>query len=272
MNFTIFGSHGFIGRNLSLYLENQGHNVWLPSRSAEETLGKDLGHVFYTIGLTGDFRLRPFETVEAHVSKLAKLITSARFDSWLYLSSTRVYSGLPVDEMVKEDIPLTVLPGLDGVYNISKLMGEALCLSLTKENIRIVRLSNVYGYGQSKHTFLASLIDELLHKGKAVIHESPESEKDYVALNDVIPLLYKIALFGQEQIYNIASGKTLTHYDLTKKLTLLTGCSIEFEDHAPCRRFPLIDISRIKNEFGFTPSDFDNNLHTLISESRLSIK
>ena len=173
MKFTIFGGGGFIGRNLSRHLEDRGHKVWIPRRAAEETRGQDLGHVIYAIGLTGDFRLRPFDTVEAHVCKLAELLMAVRVDSWLYLSSTRVYSGSPLQEVAREDIALNVTPGLDGVYNISKLMGEALCLSLPNKNIRVVRLSNVYGYGQSKHTFLASIIDELVHTGKVVIHEAP---------------------------------------------------------------------------------------------------
>jgi len=267
MKFTIFGRGGFIGRNLSRYLEGRGHKVWIPSRAAEETRGQDLGHVIYAIGLTGDFRSRPFDTVEAHVCKLADLLISARFDSWLYLSSTRIYSGLPLNEVAREDMVLTVLPGLDGVYNISKLMGEALCLSLPNKNIRVVRLSNVYGYGQSKHTFLASIINELVHTGKAVIREAPESKKDYIALTDVLPLLEAIALSGRERIYNLASGKAVTHAELANKLIQLIECAIQFEEQAPCRRFPLIDISRIQNEFDFVASGIDSNLPMLIATS-----
>jgi len=33
----------------------------------------DPGHVIYCIGLTADFRQKPFETIEAHVSKLAEV-------------------------------------------------------------------------------------------------------------------------------------------------------------------------------------------------------
>lgn len=265
MKFTILGGGGFIGRNLSRYLEGRGHNVWIPSRAAWETRGQDLGHVIYAIGLTGNFRSQPFDTVEAHICKLANLLMSARFDSWLYLSSTRIYGGLPLNEVAREDTALIVSPDLDGVYNISKLMGEAICLSLPNKNIRVVRLSNVYGCGQSKHTFLASIVDDLVHTGKAVIREAPESEKDYIALTDVLPLLEAIALSGREQIYNVASGKAVTHAELANKLIKLTGHIIQFEEKAPCRRFPLIDISRIQNEFDFVASGIDDNLPALIA-------
>jgi nucleoside-diphosphate-sugar epimerase len=265
MKFTIFGRGGFIGRNLSRYLEGRGHKVWIPSRAAEETRGQDLGHVIYAIGLTGDFRSRPFDTVEAHVCKLLDLLMFSRFDSWLYLSSTRIYGGLPLTEVAREDTVLNVSPNLDGVYNISKLMGEALCLALPNKNIRVVRLANVYGSGQSKHTFLASIVDELVQTGKAVIREAPESEKDYIALTDVLPLLEAIALSGRERLYNVASGKAVTHAEFANKLIQLTGRSIQFEENAPCRRFPLIDISRIQIEFDFVASGIDDNLPALIA-------
>jgi len=267
MKFTIFGGDGFIGRNLSRYLEGRGHKVWVPSRTAEETHGQYLGHVIYAIGLTGDFRSRPFETVEAHVCKLADLLMCSKFDSWLYLSSTRVYSGFPLNKAGEEDRGLTVFPSLDGVYNISKLMGEALCLSLSNQNIRIVRLSNVYGYGQSKHTFLGSIINELLVVGKVVIRESPESEKDYIAITDVLPILEKTALSGKKRIYNLASGKAVTHAQLASKLVELTGCEISFEEKAPCRKFPSINISRIQHEFDFVASGFEQGLEILIKKT-----
>ena len=272
MNFTIFGEEGFIGRNLVRHLQAQGHTVLQPGRSGEKVAGKELGHVIYAIGLTADFRTRPFDTVEAHVCKLAKLLTDTRFASWLYLSSTRVYGGLSPDDIASESKPLPVFPDLDGIYNISKLMGESLCLTHPNEKVRVVRLSNVCGYGQ-EHNFLASLVKELMHSGKAVIQEAPESAKDYITLSDVLLLLEKIALLGRERIYNLASGKLVTHNELAEQLTALTGGAIQFAENAPRRRFPLIDTSRIKNEFGFIATglyDFLPELLVVNNPSQIS--
>lgn len=260
MNFTIFGGEGFIGRNLARYLQAQGHTVSLPGR-AEEVTGRELGHVIYAIGLTADFRTRLFDTVEAHVCKLARLLFTTRFDSWLYLSSTRVYGGLPFDEVASEHKSLPVSPGLGGVYDISKLLGESLCIAHPLDTVRVIRLANVCGCGQ-RGDFMASLIDELMHSGKVVIREASESAKDYITLNDVLPLLEKIALFGRERVYNLASGVSVTHGELAARLTELTGGTIQFAENAPCRRFPAIDISRIKNEFDFVASD----IHDLLPE------
>ena len=63
---TILGSSGFVGSNLKNKLVSVGINTYTPHRS-EELSGKNLGHVIYCIGLTADFRTKPFETIEAHV-------------------------------------------------------------------------------------------------------------------------------------------------------------------------------------------------------------
>ena len=49
--------------------------------------------MIYAIGVTADFRTRPFETMEAHVSVLCEILRDARLDSLTYLSSTRLYGG-----------------------------------------------------------------------------------------------------------------------------------------------------------------------------------
>ena len=135
MRFTIFGGRGFLGAAIARYLQEKGYDVYLPSRADSfDNLKSELGHVIYCIGLTGDFRDKPFETVEAHVCKLANLLKSSNFDSWLYLSSTRIYSG--INNIAKESARLPVFPDSDGIYDISKLLGESLCLSLKNEKIK----------------------------------------------------------------------------------------------------------------------------------------
>jgi nucleoside-diphosphate-sugar epimerase len=272
MKFTVLGGSGFIGRNLVEHLKKNGHDVSAPSLSNEESIRDNLGHVIYCIGLTGDFRGKLFETIEAHISLLANLIKRCEFDSWLYLSSTRIYRLLNKDAIACEDTAVPVYPSSDGLYDISKLAGEALCLSQQSSAIRVVRLSNVYGSDQSTHTFLAEIIQELKLKGKAIIREAPESSKDYIALTEVLPLLESIALSGRERLYNVASGKAVTHAALAKKIEQLTGMEVLTEDDAPCRIFPQIDISRIRTEFGYVPTLLVDNLSDLIKKSGLLLR
>ena len=87
---TIIGSKGFIGSNLSKYFKNLG--VKVQSVNNLKNLKKNkFENIFYCIGVTGDFIKRPYDTVEAHISLLNKIIHKVKFKKLIYLSSTRIY-------------------------------------------------------------------------------------------------------------------------------------------------------------------------------------
>ncbi len=266
-HFTVLGASGFIGRNMVEHLRAQGWDVLAPSRGDASVFTKPLGHVLYCVGLTGDFRQHPFETVEAHVGLLGRVLREARFDSFLYLSSTRVYGGLPADALASEELALPQRPSLEGLYDLSKLLGEALCLAQPNPSIRVVRLSNVYGSGQSRHTFLQMLLDSLAQRGEVEIGEAPESSKDYVDLADVLELLPRIALQGRERLYNLASGEPVSHRQLAAALQAAGAGQVRFAAAGVSRRFARIDSGRLRQEFTWQPRRLLEQLPTLIVPS-----
>jgi len=143
MRFTVLGARGFVGSHLVSFLENEGADCITPAR-AEQLDGGNLGHVIYCIGLTADFRTRTFDTVESHVCALLDILKNCYYDSFLYLSSTRVYKNA---QSTNEEAALRVTPhNPDDMYNISKIMGESLCLTIDNPSVRIARMSNVVGY------------------------------------------------------------------------------------------------------------------------------
>ncbi len=255
MKFTVFGAGGFIGGALVKYLRAHGHDVWAPARDEALAAGTRAGHVIYAIGLTGDFRDRLSDTVDAHVTVLNRLLQSLSFDSFLYLSSTRIYGGLPGDSKAAEETPLRVTPSHDSIFDLSKLLGEALCLAHTSEKVRVARLSNVFGPGQGENTFLGSLLAQARKSENIVIREDARSAKDYVALDAVTPLLVQLALEGRERLYNVASGHSTTHEQIADAIRRHFRVSVSFADGAPLRRFPDIDVERMHREFGFVSPD-----------------
>src|SRR3989442_14364126 len=102
--FTVVGGRGFIGGHLVRHLQSLGHTCQVPARGERPA---EPAHVIYAAGLTGDFRQKPFETVRAHVSDLVALLHHGSFDSFLYLSSTRVYAG---QERTEEETSVLVNP------------------------------------------------------------------------------------------------------------------------------------------------------------------
>lgn len=260
---TVLGASGFIGGHLVAALRATGYEVFAPVRGDMSIFQRPLGRVLYAIGVTADFRSRPFDTIKAHVSVLADLLERADFDSLVYLSSTRLYTGAASG---RADVSFSVAPNdPSDLYNLSKLMGESLCLSCGRSGMQVVRLSNVIGAGGSDaENFVFSLVREA-QAGKIVLRTAAASVKDYIRLEDVVEMLPKIALQGRAAIYNLASGIQVAHGDWVSRLVALTGCAVEVVPGAPHMGVPPIDIGPIREEFGFVPRPIFDVLPELIA-------
>ncbi|HUW50439.1 MAG TPA: NAD(P)-dependent oxidoreductase [Sulfuricella sp.] len=262
MKFTVLGASGFIGSNLVAHLRREGHECLVPSRGDPAVFGEDLGHVFYCIGLTADFRQRPFDTVRAHVCLLADILEKSRFESLLYLSSTRIYGNA---ESTREDSKLLADPqNPSDLYNLTKMTGESLCFASGRTNVRVARLSNVYGGDFASENFLSAIIRDALKKKRILLHTSVDSAKDYVAIGDVIGILPKIAQGGQHRLYNVASGTNVSNRELLLEIQKLTGCEVAISDRAQTISFPPISIDCLQEEFRYHPSPILRDLHELV--------
>ena len=246
--FTVLGASGYIGSRLVAHLQAQGHTVWAPARGDSEVFTRPLGHVMYCVGLTADFRTRPFDTVDAHVGLLAEVLRRAQFKSLLYLSSTRVYMG---SGSTHEEAPLSVLPGEPShLYTLTKLTGESLCHASGRAGVRVARLSNVVGPGMDAAS--GNLVADLVRQaqdGHIVLRSDPQSAKDYVHVADVLDWLPRIALRGRCTVYNVASGSQTTHAQWLEWLGTRFASTYEVLDGAPLQRLAPINVSRLRTEW-----------------------
>jgi nucleoside-diphosphate-sugar epimerase len=266
MKFTLMGGHGFIGTHMTAHLKKIGHEVVVPPKGRELDYHESLGAVIYLIGLTGNFRSRPFDTVYAHTTRLADILKQARFESFLYVSTTRLYEGNSSDP-VDEDSPLLIRPIGDSVYNTSKLTGECLCLSLNNPSIRIARLSNVIGVDMSPSLFVGSLLSDIQARRSIEIGESPVSSKDYVGVENVCWALENIALNGKSQLYNVASGVQTNHQQIANLISKSTAMRVGFAPNGVRRVFPKISIQRIQQDLGYQPSSFETTFRKLLNDA-----
>ncbi|MBN8534997.1 MAG: SDR family oxidoreductase [Rhizobiales bacterium] len=263
--YTVFGAGGFIGSRLSATLEAKGHAVRRVRRDTWPTRGEALGHVIFTIGMTADFRTKPFETVESQVGLLARALHDYTFESFLALSSTRVYRGA---ESTAETARLCVSPAEpDDLYNATKIAGEALCLALPNPEIRVVRLSNIYGWPGPSQSFLASVLEEAARTGSVAFRTGPRSSKDYLDIESVIAALTRIAESGRERIYNVAAGVNVSNAELAAALER-AGVTTCFEPGAPEPVFPVMDVSRLVSEFGIVSPSLIERLPTLLKAAK----
>ena len=240
---TVFGAAGFIGRHLVEYLERGGWDVRGFGRGDEGWRGENLGHVFYCAGLTADFRQRPFDAIAAHVGLATELLSQARFDSFLYASSTRVYAGA---RRAVETARLSVDPhDPSDLYNLSKLTGEAASLAHPNPAVRIARLSNVFGHDPASDNFLNAVLREVARDGQVTMRSGPTSAKDFIAVEDVCCAVAAIAARGEARLYNVAAGRNTTNAEIAAALAGL-GAPVSYAPGAATTDFPVIDVTRLR--------------------------
>ena len=255
---TVLGATGYIGSNLVKRLVSDNIEVYAP-RKEEIIDNRNLGHIIYCIGLTADFRTKPFDTVEAHVCVLNKILRDCHFESLTYLSSTRIYIN-SVKDLAEENEKILVDPlDSDELYTLTKLTGERLCLS-SKKNVKIVRLANVFGDDFNSENFLSDIVRKILNKETVTLYSTLPSSKDYLFIEDAVDLILKIALTGKEQIYNVASGKNTTNEEIINELKNQIDFSFNVSENAKLNVFPKICTRKIIEEFNFQP----RNITTLI--------
>ncbi len=258
---TILGSNGWIGSALKRELLNRDISYisidrktidqWIRASNAQ-------GPVIYTIGITSDFREKPYETIEGHVSLLSRVIRRRGISRFLYLSSSRVYiencetneeSNISVNSANPSDL-----------YNLSKLLGESLVLNDSRPGMCVARISNVVGPNQPVHTFLGSLLNEIKVKGETTILQSHKSAKDYIHLEDLVDILVKMSACSRHRMYNIGYGRNKTHKELAQWLES-QGAIVNFAKSPETGpNAPPLDIKRMVDEFGQPMDPFANRL------------
>jgi len=266
-HFTVLGASGFIGGHLARHLQARGLDVRTPDR--DDPLTGDLGRVIYCIGLTADFRSRPWDTVEAHVSKLVELLRRGNFTSLVYLSSTRVYIHLGADRVGEESAVLPVdVSDPDEIFNLSKLAGEAACLASPNPAVRIARIANTYGDDLTSDNFLTSIIRDALDTGHIHLRTALTSAKDYVSVHDVVRALRVLALGGSYRVYNVASGRNYSHAEIVGWLAECCGCTVSVKPDAPEIRFPRVSVERLRADFAYEPAALDQDIRALVEQYR----
>lgn len=247
---TVLGAGGWIGASLVADLKRQGRRVIPVDRVGfPQWLGgiHTPGPVIYAVGLTADFRKRPHATAEAHVGLLSKVLQRYGLEDLLFLSSTRVYSR---SSDTREISPLPCLSSdSSDLYNLSKLLGEALVLQDPRPGLKVVRLSNVVGPGQPESTFLGALLAEAHSSLMVDIQQPADTAKDYVAMADVVRLLPRIACQGKQRLYNLGSGRNTSHREVAAWLEQ-QGVTVRFAAKAATGiSFPPLSIKRLAAEF-----------------------
>ncbi|WAI81961.1 MULTISPECIES: NAD-dependent epimerase/dehydratase family protein [Achromobacter] len=265
---TVLGATGFIGRHLVARLRTDGTPCQAPPRHDPGLMTRPLGHVIYAIGLTSDFRSRPLDTVEAHVCLLRSLLAAGNFDSLTYLSSTRVYAG---SADTRESATLAVNPNdPSDLYNLSKLMGESLCLHCGRRGAKVARLSNIVGLRDTPDSFIDQLLEEGARGNGITLRTSLSSRKDYLYIDDAVSQILAIAQSEDASgIFNVAHGASVDNREVAHWLQQALGYRCNVAPGSPEWAFAAVDVSRIQALCGVAPRAFSDYFPNFLAQYRL---
>jgi len=254
---TVLGARGFVGSRLVRELERRGQPFDAPEtadRAALERLladSPDLGDVVYCIGLTADYAKRPFDTVEAHTSLLARILQRGNFRRLVYLSSTRLYDTLPPGHYA-EDQAFRLSPANPrDVYDLSKCLGEWLCLNTAPDRTMVARLACVYDSEEGATGFLPDLLRRLPNERDIHLDSATGFVRDYIHSSDVVEALIRMAGEGTG-IVNLGSGRNVSNGEMAAWLNGL-GWSVTLARETPLQAAASVDVTRLTQEVGVRP-------------------
>ncbi|SPD68915.1 conserved protein of unknown function (plasmid) [Cupriavidus taiwanensis] len=244
MQCTVIGGAGFVGRRLADTLRRAGRSVYVPRRGDPELLARDLGQVYYCAGLTADYAARPFDTVQAHVGLLADVLRAGRFAHLVYLSSTRLYdsAALAVGE---EAAPLTLDPANPrALYDLSKALGENLCLTQAAGRAAVARLSCVFDWEDGAPGFLSEWLQRAGREREFRLETDAAFVRDYIHLDDVVAALARLCDSAATGIFNVASGANVSNAELAAVFAR-RGWSVALARSTAPQSAPLCSVRRL---------------------------
>lgn len=261
MKITMLGASGFVGRELSKYLESLNHEV-VTLRRDDESPSDNCGTVIFSAGF-GDCN-KPLDVVDGNLTYLINRIKTLKYNRFIYFSSTRVYmcgtsSEEDCDLIIKNDDNRSL-------FNVTKIAAENV---LKKFNdVVIVRPSNIFGPAFDSSLFLPSIVRDAISLGEINMYVSKEYEKDYIHINDICHLIEKIINKNtlDYNVYNLASGYNIKSSAIAGLISKLTSCKVDWHCTVSEDIFPVTSIKRIKSEFDFTPMEFEAALNDMVNE------
>lgn len=232
MKVMIVGGNGFIGGNLSRYLQKAGYEVIVFDTSRPAV---DIPGIRY---VTGNFfkenDLIPYLPEMDVVIHAVSSINPGNSNE-LYMQgydNDFVYSVRLADYSIKYKFQLIFLSSGGTVYGVQKNMPiteEAICVPVnhygnlklcventyrtfitqSKADIKIARIANPYGAGQDYRRGVG-LIDAVI---KCALQKKPVNimgggiVRDYIHIDDVCAMLERLMHYtGPESVFNIGSG------------------------------------------------------------------
>ena len=225
----ITGAGGFIGGNLAAYLSNRGYDVTKFDTSFGDSGYPELINQDYVIHLGANS-----STTETNVKKIVeqnfeyskKLYEMCKLIDvkFQYASSASVYG---LSRSFKEsDFCKPVSP-----YAFSKYMFD--CWLMNQDYpYQGFRYFNVYGLGEEKKGDQASPVSKFIKQAQQnaeikVFDKSGKYKRDFVSIDDVCEIHYRMLESDASGIFNVGTGRTTSFKEVADIIKTHSNCIIK---------------------------------------------
>jgi len=279
MKILITGSEGFIGRNLSAYLEERGYEVLRAdiAESAEirvdvsslddclrKLMSLEFDAVIHLAAIANVPRCledpyRCFKVNSMGTLNMLEIASRKSVERFIYSSSANVY-GVPSELPVKESTPLNPRTP----YDYSKVVSEMLVRSYSDaRGLRYVifRSWKLFGEHDVETTAIPRFIKACLRGEPLTLYNAGRDTTDPTYILNFCHAV-DLALRKEEavgEIFNLGTGNEISIRDLAELIKKLTGSSSELKllpprteaEKEPMRSYP--SIEKISKILGYKP-------------------
>tara|TARA_B100000029_G_scaffold486662_1_gene541256 strand:- start:305 stop:1108 length:804 start_codon:yes stop_codon:yes gene_type:complete len=243
----IIGKRGFIGKNLNKFLKLK-HNVKLIS--FKEALNfKQIDRYNFVINssINGSYIKKKYNKNFDNDLKIAERINNKK-TIYVFLSSRKVYKAKPnINEKGK------LSPKSN--YSKNKLMTEKILYRKFKNNLIILRISNIIGdkskFSKNLHKTFVDIFYDKAKKG--IIYNNKQKYKDFISIQKFCEIINMIIRKNLRGTFNISIGKKVFLNDIVKWL-----------NHFNKNKFKIVNYSKAPVE------NFYLNNRKLMSKIRIS--
>jgi len=172
---------------------------------------------------------------------------------FIFISTCEVY-GPPTQTPITEEHPLNPT----SLYGASKVAAEKyLQVYCQKKNIKltIVRLTNIYGPGETIRRAIPNFILNALQNQQPIIYGTGEDQRDFMYIDDAINFIIETIKEQKIGVYNIVQGQSISIKKIAENI-----CNLIDKNITPLTQTstnPKIDYifnnEKIKKHFTYQP-------------------
>lgn len=174
-------------------------------------------------GQPGKFMADPVKTLALNTKctlDLFSLLNSG--GSFLFISTSEVYSGLEQSPFKESQIGTTNTDHQRGCYIEAKRCGEAICNAHATKDVfaKSARVALCYGPGTKRddHRVLNQFIQRALRDEMISLQDMGHAKRTYCYVSDTVEILWNILLHGTSAIYNVGGHSRTTIAELARSI------------------------------------------------------